>query len=226
MVGYGLPLWREDRLLFGVALSTSLLSSWLWWVPVRCVMEGEPFQWANSFGNGVLRGSGMGGDFWVLLLLSTMFIAIVYMGWRSPQGVYRALLPMWCGINLIGTLIIVLDDPSRYRFRGDTMGIDINMAWFMPALKGALVLAVVTWIVREITHPTIRTTPAWTPLNSRFLAPVLVLVPLQILLLRFGPMHDWTDKLGWMLTYLEWVLINLAFLPWIPKGKSPTSSTS
>lgn len=220
MSTYTLPLWREDRLRFCVVLGTSILSSWLWWVPLRCIMEGEPFQWGNPFGEGMLRGSGMGGHFWVLLLLSSLFISIVYMGWRDPRGVFKPLLLIWCAVNLIGTLIIVLDDPSRYRFRGDTMGIDINMAWFMPALKGGLLLAAMAWVVREWRSPRQNTAITWTRKNSRYLLPVIILVPFQILLLRLGPMHDWTDKLGWILTYSEWVLINLALLPWVESTKA------
>lgn len=133
---YRIPLWHEDRLLVVILAWTTILSSWLWWVPIRCMIEGAPFEWANEFGQGRLMGKGMGGDFLVLLLLSCLFISIVYLGWRGAQAPFKPMLLLWTTVNLATTMIIVLDDPAQYRFRGDTMGVDINMAWFMPGLKG------------------------------------------------------------------------------------------
>ncbi len=215
MGGYSLPLWREDRLLFLVLLATTVLSSWLWWVPIRCIAEGRPFEWANEFGTGLLRGAGMGGDFLVLLLLSAMLVSIVFMGWRGARAPFKPLLVLWTSVNFASTMIIVLNDPSQYRFRGDTFGIDINMAWFMPFLKGALVAAALWWVVRDTLSPRSRTIPAWEPRNSRLLAWVLVIVPFQVALLRMGPVHGATDKAGWILTYVAWILVVLAFLPWV-----------
>lgn len=216
-MNYKLPLWTSDRLLFFVVLGTSVLSSWLWWVPIRCVMDGPLFEWANEVGRGRLRGAGMDGDFLVLVLMSTLFIATVYMGWRGAQPPFKAILLVWIAVNFASSAILTHDDPAAYRFRGDTMGIDINLAWFMPALKAGLLLMAVWWVVRDFRQPAHREVPVWTPLNTRLIVPVIAIVPLQVVMLRFGPMHELMDKVGWVLTYTEWVLINLAFMPWVAK---------
>lgn len=214
MKTHQIPMWREDRLLFFVVLGVSLLSSWLWWVPIRCMMEGEPFRWAMTIGEGNIGGNGMGGHFLILITMSALFISVVFMGWRGGHGTFKPLLIFWCAINAANTLIASINSPDGLRFRGDTMGIDINLIWFMPALKGILLAAAIYWVVREARAPRQRLDAPWLSLNTRFLIPVLVIIPLQIAMLRIGPMNDITDKIGWLLTYCEWILVNLAFIPW------------
>ena len=213
--GYRLTLWDEDRLLIFIVTGVSALSSWMWWVPIRCVMDGPGFQWVSRIGAARLEGAGMGGHFPVLVLLATLFIAIVYLGWRGAPHPFKPLLLIWCSVSFGGSLYLALENPEGYRFRGDTMGIDVNLAIAMPLLKGMLLALVVYWLYREFRYPRTRAVPEWLPLNRALLIPILLALPLQIALLRFGPMHDWTDKLGWILTYSEWILLNLAFMPWV-----------
>lgn len=214
MTRYHLPIWHEDRLLLTTVLGVSVLSSWLWWVPLRCIMDGPAFQWANTFGAGVLRGSGMGGDFLALVLISGLFMTVVYTGLRGARAPFPALLLFWTSIIFAGTFARAWSSSEGYRFRGDTMGIDVDITWTMPALDGLVLLLAAIWVFREWRAPRRRTLPRWTKLNALFLWPVVLLLPFQVVLLRVGPMHDTTDVIGWILTYAEWVLINLALLPW------------
>lgn len=215
---FALPLWREDRLLFMVVLGVSVLNSWLWWVPVRCVMDGPAFEWANTFGAGRLSGAGMGGHFPVLMLLSGCFVSLVYLGWRGGGAPFKPLLLLWCGVTFASSLSQYLANPDGYRFRGDTLGIDVNLGATMTALYGALFVAAAAWVLLDILWPRKRGIPAWTPLNTRWLALAVAVTPVQFVLLRFGPMHDATDVAGWFLTYGQWTMINLAFLPWVRRS--------
>jgi len=183
-------------------------------------MDGPAFQWSNTIGRGQIGGAGMDGHFLVLVLLSLMFISIVFMGWRGAQAPFKFMLIAWCALMFTSSLTTAIDNPGGYRFRGDTMGIDVNLTYTMPSLLGGLLILASWWVLRDTVRPTTRTVPKWISINSKFLIPVLVLVPFQVVLLRFGPMHDVTDKIGWILTYTEWILVNLALLPWARRNPS------
>lgn len=217
---YTLPLWRDDRLLFFVVLGVSLLNSWLWWVPVRCVMDGPAFEWMNTFGRARLSGAGMDGHFLVLALLSGYFVGLVYLGWRGGSAPFKPLLLLWCGVSFASSLLQYLAHPDGYRFRGDTLGIDIQLGWTMAALHGGLLLLALAWVTRDYLRPRQRRVVAWNRRNTRWLAAALIVMPVQFALLRFGPMHDATDVAGWFLTYGQWVMINVAFLPWVAGSKA------
>lgn len=97
------------------------------------------------------------------------------------------------------------------RIQGDTLGMDLSLAWIGPVLCGGLALMAVAWVVRDLRS---RREAAWVelPRSGRVMLVVaLAALPVQFLLLRFGPPHDATDQIGVILSIAQWILLNVAF---------------
>lgn len=191
MTRYRVALWGEDRLLGVILAGTATLSAWIWWVPIRAMIEGTPFEWSNNFGMGRIL---------VLALLSGFFISVIYSGWRGARAPFKATVLFWTGMNLVDSLITIARNPAGYRFRGDTWGIDLDMATFMPALQAGLVLTLVVWLIRDARSPRVRSTPPGThaPLaNSTQRAHLLLGARTGHVRSHIGPSPRPTVREGW-----------------------------
>ena len=104
--------------------------------------------------------------------------------------------------------------PEDYRFKGDTLGVDVSLAWVGPVLFGGFALLSVLWVMRDLRTPHEKVVPKWSRANSVFLLIVLALLPIQFVLLRFGEQHGTRDQVGVLLTMAQWILINCALFPW------------
>lgn len=201
-------------ILFAILALNGFLSAWLWWVPIRCVMDGEVFRWANSYGTAHLVGTGISGHFPILLMLSSFLVVITYLGWRGGRPPFHALIIIWSGISFAGTLTSSIQNPESYRFRGDTLGIDISLAWIAPSLWGGLILMTLLLTAIDFRGGWNVDVPNWTSRNRGLLLAVVCLFPLQFILLHYGPQHGTTDKIGLVITIGQWILVNAALMPW------------
>ena len=220
MKKYRLAFNRDDRLVHIALAWIAFISAWLWWVPIRCVMDGAVFRWANTFGTAVISGTGMGGHFPILVLLSAYFVSMMYLGWRGGRAPFPALLLVWCGVAFAGSLTSAILYPDTYRFRGDTFGIDISLTIVAPMISGAVLLLVLVWLFNKRRQHRAGSSMAWTPRNTRLLLIALSILPLQFVLLRFGAQHGLTDKIGLILTITQWVVVNVALFPWVENEKT------
>jgi hypothetical protein len=56
------------------------------WLPlVRTIMDGVTYQWGNRYLGMQFGGKGMGGDFWILPLLTAFSLTLLYLGWRGAH---------------------------------------------------------------------------------------------------------------------------------------------
>jgi glucan phosphoethanolaminetransferase (alkaline phosphatase superfamily) len=118
--------------------------------------------------------------------------------------------------------------PDDYRFKGDTLGVDVSLAWVGPAFWLVLAALSILWVVRDRKNPQRDWTPSWNRTNTILLSLVILLLPIQFFLLRFGtPTDDIRDPLGVILTMFQWLLLNLAFVPWqLPTTITETSRST
>ncbi len=205
--------WKPDWLL-RLLLSWTALTFITFWLPlIRGLMDGATYHWA---GHG-FSGSGVGGDYWFPVLGSVFAILLLFLGWRGARQPFHWLLLAW-HLYLAGAAVsLALTQPELLRFQGDTLGVDISLAWVGPVLFGGFALLAILWVIRDLRGPRSRHVPAWSARNQRYLWLALGLLPVQFVLLRFGPPHGTTDQIGVLVTLTQWVLINLAFYPWSPQ---------
>lgn len=60
--------WKPDPLLKALLIWTMLTLIIIWLPLVRGLMDGETYQWANSIWGMQIGGSGVRGDYWLLLV--------------------------------------------------------------------------------------------------------------------------------------------------------------
>ena len=207
-------VWKPDRLLKAILIWTMFTLLVLWLPLVRGLMDGESYQWGNSFWGFQAEGRGLHGDYWLLLLQVAFGITLLYLGWRGAQRPFHSLLLLWHLPLSVVACCNAFTSPEDYRFRGDTLGVDVSLAWVGPLLFGGFALLSVLWVVRDSKRGEDRVRREWNRVNYVLLLIAVSLLPLQFVLLRFGEPHGPRDQVGVILTMLQWVLINLALFPW------------
>jgi hypothetical protein len=206
--------WKPDRLLKAILIWTMLTLIIVWLPFVRGLMDGDSYHWANSFWGKEIGGSGVHGDYWILLVQAVVGIAVLYLGWRGARQPFHWLLLLWLIPLAVQACYDSFTAPEEYRFRGDTLGVDVSLAWVGPLLYGAFALLAIVWVIRDLRSARERVTPEWARLSRVLLLIAVILLPIQFVLLRFGEQHSPRDQMGVILTMLQWVLINLSFVPW------------
>ena len=207
--------WKPDRLLKAILIWTMLTLIIIWLPLVRGLMDGDNYQWGNSFFGRDLGGHGLHGDYWFLLLQASFGLVVLYLGWRGAQQPFHWLLLLWHISLGLQAVYNSLTFPEEYRFKGDTLGVDVSLAWVGPLFFGGFALLSVLWVVRDLKSRREKAAPEWNRVNWVLLLIAVGFLPIQFVLLRFGEQHGPRDQAGVLLTMLQWVLINLAFFPWL-----------
>ena len=207
--------WKPDRLLKAILIWTMLTLIIIWLPLVRGLMDGDNYQWGNTFFGRQFGGRGLHGDYWFLLLHAAFGLIVLYLGWRGARQPFHWLLLLWhipLGLQAIYNSFTF---PEDYRLKGDTVGLDVSLAWVGPLFFGGLALLSVLWVVRDLKTRREKALPEWSRVNWVLLLIAVGLLPIQFVLLRFGEQHGPRDQAGVILTLLQWVLINLSMFPWL-----------
>lgn len=201
--------WRPDPILRAL-LGWTALSTIIFWLPfVRGLFDGATYEW----GLAGMGGTGISGDYWMPVLGVAFAIAIRYFGWRGARMPFHALLLLWLVPLGAGATWLTLTQPEDFRFQGDTLGVDVSLAWAGPVIFGGFALLGIFWVIRDLRSGRKREAPPWTPTNQRMLIALVALLPVQLVLLRFGAPHGTTDQIGVILTMLQWFLLGAALAP-------------
>jgi hypothetical protein len=206
--------WRPDRLLRAILIWTALTLIVVWLPFVRGLMDGDSYQWGNYFFGKQFGGRGMHGDYWLIVIQAAFGLNLLYLGWRGARPPFHWLLLFWQILMAAQACYNSFTSPEDYRFKGDTLGVDVSLAWVGPALAGSFAVLSILWVVRNLRTRHERAGPKWSLANSVFLLIVLGLLPIQFVLLRFGEQHGMRDQVGVILTMVQWVLISCALFPW------------
>jgi hypothetical protein len=208
-------VWRPDRFLRAILIWTMITLLVVWLPLVRGLMDGDSYQWGNSFWGFQIGGRGLHGDYWVLLLQAAFGITLLYLGWRGAKQPFHWLLLLWLLPLGVQATYDALSSPEDYRFRGDTLGVDVSLAWVGPLFFGGFALLSLWWVIRDLRKGREKVTPEWNRANRILLLIAISLLPIQFVLLRYGEPHGPTDQVGVILTMLQWMLINLGLFPWL-----------
>lgn len=201
--------WKPDPVL-RLLLAWTALTTLVFWLPfIRTLMDGPTYEW----GLAGLGGRGLQGDVWFPALGAALALSIRYFGWRGAHLPFHALLLLW--LVPLGALAswAALSEPDDFRFQGDTLGVDVPLAWAGPTIFGGLALVAIGWVVRDLRSGRSREILPWALANRALLLALLGLLPVQFLLLRFGEPHGTTDQIGVILTIVQWFLIGFALKP-------------
>ena len=211
--------WKPDRLLKAMLLFTWVTLIIVWLPLVRGLMDGDSYVWGNSFIGMQLGGRGLHGDYWLLVVQAAFGILLLYLGWRGARQPFHWLLLLWQIPLAAQACYNAFTSPEDYRFRGDTLGVDVSLAWVGPLFAGGFALLSILWVARDLQTRRNKTVPDWGRPNFIFLAIALVLLPVQFMLLRFGEPMSTNDQVGVLLTITQWVLIYLALVPWSTRSR-------
>jgi hypothetical protein len=194
-----------------------LLMGWLTlvflaaWLPVlRGVMDGPSYEWGASLLGVRFAGTGTGGDYWFVLLNAALAMALLVLGWRRPNGIFRVALIGWLTLALADTLFSVAAAPEAFRLRGDTLGIHVSLAVAAPAF-GAAMLAIAAWWVSKAPPLPV---PPLARANFVLLATAAALLPVQYMLLSSGRGQETEDVVGVLLTIAGWTLFSFGLGLW------------
>lgn len=199
------PGWVLRLLLLWVGF-TGILT----WLPlIRSLMDGDSYAWGVPYWGIEFSGDGLTGDVWAPPLAAVHVLAALFLGYRGARQPFHWLLLAW--VAPLGAYMSYFTVREDLRIQGDTLGMDLSLAWIGPVLCGGLALMAVAWVVRDLRS---RREAAWVelPRSGRVMLVVaLAALPVQFLLLRFGPPHDATDQIGVILSIAQWILLTVAF---------------
>lgn len=204
----GYRIARFVHVIVMIWLTLLFLTAWLTFA--RAVMDGAGFRWSAGLLGNYFRGNGLSGDLWFAAAKAALGIALLWFGWRAPNGRVRWAIVAYLALMLADTLYNVNARPEAFRVRDDRAGIDFSLAVAAPVLDGLFLLLGLLWAWRA---PTLATpTPGMA--NRFLLGLALLLLPLQFLLLRSVEGADPITSLGVLVTMLGWFLFSAALAPW------------
>lgn len=201
--------WKPNRKLKLLLFFTALTMLPFWLPAIRGAFDGVSYQW-NSFG---FEGEGIDGDYWFVLSGSVFALFIQFLGWRGARFPVHILMSGWFLFLAYGAIYLALDSPESLRFRGDTLGIDVSLAWIGPILFCSTATAAVWWSWNDLRDKSKLPIISWNIRNTYRLAGFVLLLPIQFWLLRAGEPHGFTDQIGVVITILQWLLIGIALKP-------------
>jgi hypothetical protein len=162
------------------------------------------YRWSNLG----FSGTGVGGDLWFVIVVSLFVGAMMWYGWRGARMPFHLLAILWTGAQSILLIKGVIEHGQRMRFRGDTLGINIWLGWFIPVslLFTALTFA---WAVRDLHRKRQRRKPAWSRRNKISLSVAAGLWLVAVVLFRIGPLHGPTNVAAVYCIFAFWIILNV-----------------
>jgi len=204
--------WTLDRTL-RVLLTWTAFTTVVFWLPtIRGAFDGPSYEWALM----CFSGRGLRGDYWFPLLGVAFALGVQVLGWRGALTPFHFLLAGWHLLLAFGSAYVGLTDPEGFRLQGDTLGIDVSLAWVGLVIFGLPAALACRWAWRDLHRQPRPPAAPWQGRNTRWLAGLLALLPIQLALLRFGAPGSLADQIGVVLTVIQWLLVGRALRPYPP----------
>lgn len=207
--------WKPDRLLHLILIYV-MLSGFTFWLPVsRGLLDGQSYSWSGWMGIG---GTGVGGQYWLLLIFTALMTTVVFLGWRNAQKPFHWLLLTWF-------MLLVIESGSWFfssetvHLKGDTLGTDLSLGKVIFPLDLLFLALSFVWVIRDMRLNRPPHFLLWIRVNRNLLILFFCLLPLQFIVLRFFDHYKIFDQIGVILTIFQWILLNLSFYPWQTKSQ-------
>lgn len=192
-------------------------------VVLRCILEGEEFEWMNTWGVSLLgneramrlMGNGLEGHFLIQFLMAVLFMSVLFGLMRRQNDILAISISLlFTGVLAVKEMMLSLAYGDQYVIAGETFRLNLNYEIIGPALS-VMIFALVLFLAFKSDKP-IRQERSVNPKIA--LGSILLLIPSAILL-KSGDQHDWTDMAGVSLIYIQLILIVLSWAG-IFSGKS------
>ena len=174
-----------------------------WLITIRGRFDGESYGWEVS---SRIRGRGTGGYYPIAPVTAAYGLMLLALGWRGSGRPFHLMLAAWHGPLSVAATVASRRNREALRVQGDTLGIDFSLADVAPALLGGVAMGTAALAALEQNS---EAQPRRRKPNRRLLALAAAIVPAQFLLLRAGEQNGLTDKLGVLLTIVQWIVISL-----------------
>ena len=208
--------WKPGPLLKTLVVWIVFLFVFSWLPLVRTAMDGSSYRWGTSHFGVAFAASGIEPDVWLLVFKSALLGGLLFHALRRRGKLFRGVLVAWSLAMVADVLHGFVTDPSGFEFHGDTLGIHLNLGWTVIAVVTAFAALACWWAARSSGPPA--TPLAWTVRNRRLLTLCILLLPVQLVLLRFGEPHGATDAAGVLVTIAQCPLLAAALYPWPSSG--------
>lgn len=168
----------KSRTLRWLLVWTSFITVVFWLPAVRGAFDGPSYQW-QLFG---LGGRGTSGDYWFPVVMVLIALFVIAQAWRGATWPVVGVVMLWHLSLFAGSVWLAVSVPEVFRFRGDTLGIDILLAWLGPMLFGLGAIISITIVRRSYRQRNV-SAPAWDRRNQRWLLFLIACLPVQFALL-------------------------------------------
>jgi hypothetical protein len=196
---------RVLRLLIGW-ITYLLIFSWL--PLVRAVFDGSTYRWGTTHFGHAFGSAGLGPDVWLLVFTSALLITLLWLALRRRGQIFRWLLLAWSATLALDAIYLTVTAPDSLEFHGDTLGIHLNLGPAVIAFFVGFAALALFWVLRRSEREPIAV--SWQPANTKLLVALLLLLPIQFILLRFGEPHGTTDAIGVLITIAQCPLLAVA----------------
>jgi hypothetical protein len=194
----------RDPLLKLLLLWVTLLTTVLWLPIVRGLLNGEEYEWAI----GPFGGNGTGGDYWKLLVAMVYVMVLLLAGRRGPRPLFPVLLlPLMLAFNA-AIIYAAWTNPDALRFQGDTLGVDISLAWILPIVFTLFTALAIWWTIdRAAKRRFLHRDPQWVRRNRVLLLLAAAMLPVQFVAFRYG--GETGNEIGVFVTIIQWFVFNI-----------------
>lgn len=200
---------RPRPMLQAVLWWTSLTSSIAWLPLIRSLFDGDSYAWRTVYGS----GSGFAGELWLAPILAALVLAMLWAGWRGGGRYWlHALLVLWHAV-ITAWAVAMVAGPSGNAVWFEDSAVAIPLHWLLPVVLGLFLVLALSWAIVDARTQAPRIFLRWTRGNTRWCVGLVVLLPVQFALLRFGEVDGLTDRIGAIVTVLQWLLVNWALRP-------------
>jgi hypothetical protein len=204
--------WKPDRTLKLILIWISVIFLIAWLPMIRGAFDGSTYEWRTEYFGQPFGGKGTNGDYWLPVMRSFLGIILLWLGWRGRLKAFSILAPPVLLFTFADALYSSYTEPDAYVFRGDTLGMEVSLAWVAPVLSALFLALTLRWSIRQSRRPE-PTPPTWSRTNTIWLSLLVLLLPVQFLLLRSGSPGSTNDVVGVILTIAQWLLLGVALYP-------------
>lgn len=203
---------RNLQIVLMLWLTTTFLTAWLPFT--RSAFDGASYQWGGGLFGAQFSGTGLGGDYWFVALKAALALGLLFAGWRRPNGLFRAVLAGWLALMLVDTVYNVATAPEDFRFRGDTLGIDVSLVGLATGFDAVMLLLALLFIKAPALP-----VPSLAGANRLLIGAAVGLLPVQYVLLSAGQGQEPRDVVGVLLTIAGWYLFSAGLGVWRIGGR-------
>lgn len=155
-------------------------------------------------------------DYDCIVLFTIVGLIILTLGWRKPNHIFRWAVIVWASLLFLSSLAIFISDPGMV-ITGETLSLELPFAWTLLPFDTLYFVITLIWFIRvrqDMKQRPDQQFPKWTTLNTLFLILAIMLIPVEYVLFNAGELHGSTDQAAVILTFIQYVVINLCLVPW------------